>query len=135
MNKTPTYQEQWQKITSAYLNNKLKPWDACACFIGNLLNNKGEWVLGRDIIGNVIHSVAAERCVINQSHGYYSMQEIATLERNFLDKVIVGQPGFMKYNEDALFHAMTSTLEMLKGIHEKNGEVVDPIEFNKRFLV
>lgn len=36
---TPTFKEQYNKIVNAYLKGELNPWDGCACFVGNLLNN------------------------------------------------------------------------------------------------
>jgi len=132
---TPTYKEQFDKITRAYIADELQPTNSCACFIGNLLNNNREWAMGRvfDWKNHGIGVVANEHLimlVVNaEANGLYSAQEIVDMEDNFLS---IYSDGFQ--SEDALFHAMESTLEMLKQIHISKGEQVDPIPFAKRQL-
>ena len=42
-NTKPTFQDQYNKIVKAYMKNELNPFKSCACFIGNLLNEKYDW--------------------------------------------------------------------------------------------
>lgn len=132
---TPTYKEQFDKITRAYIANELNPLDGCACFIGNLLNGNSRWTFGRkfdwgnDGLATVCNEKFLLSIVKKEANGLYTAQEIVDLEENFLDKY-----ACLLSREDALFHAMESTLEMLKQIHISKGEIVDPIPFAKRQL-
>lgn len=140
------YIKQWQRITSAYLNDELNPLDNCACFIGNLLHGRTEW-------RNVICSLNGEhlkvmkytspnaykagvRCI--RANSPYSVDQVGRLEHNFLK--IIAERTFAKntaklveYDSDqlhllgknyeiALYEAMVSTLELLRQIHIKLGD-------------
>lgn len=139
----PTYSEQWQKITSAYLNDKLNPYHPCACFIGNLLNNQMYWIDGRDggcFIPNHRRDgyMKAIGIIKEESGGLYSPKEIYLMEKNFLsvinnnttnsnkdiDNIDPARKNHPNY-ENALYSAMVSTLELLKQIHISKGEDVD----------
>lgn len=137
-----TYREAYDRIVTAYLQNKLRPWDDCACFIGNLLGNTSKWVHACtfDSIYNYKHpgsSVEGGKrpCALSFIGEYgYTSEQITELENNFIS--IVGYRGSNEnINEDKLFFAMSSTLDMLKKIHEENGEIVDAPVFTKRQLV
>jgi len=140
MNK-PTFKEQSEKIIQAYLKCEINAGDACACFVGNLLNNKGEWIDGRHSFeyGKVdpnknMRSRAIE-CINQESNSLYTLQEILELEEKFMTERYTRTGNDMN-REDALFNAMTSTLEMLKQIHISKGEVIeDEITLQKRELV
>lgn len=47
MNTHPSFLEQYDKVTRAYFDGTLNPFNSCACFIGNILNDKGEWAWAR----------------------------------------------------------------------------------------
>lgn len=134
----PTYAQQWQKITSAYLNDTLDPYRNCACFIGNMLNGKFSWSLGRTIDGdyrvvpsfNKRHIIIAEECIAKEAGGLYTIEDICRLEDNFLQFAIAA-PCSPNY-ENALYEAMVSTLELLRQIHISKGEDVDALPLVKR---
>jgi hypothetical protein len=143
-----TYQEQWQNITSAYVNNEMDPYQCEACFVGNLLRNP-VWALIRDCntaTGNG-QLESSFSCLEEYLHGY-TPEEILSLENNFLKilyeetgkpKILVlrGPNGVVKSHpnyENALYKAMVSTLEILRNIHISRGENVDEIPLQKRQL-
>lgn len=141
MNK-PTFRQSYDKIVSAYMSCTLEPYNSCACFIGNMLNNNPDWEECRVLKGAVLGNG-----VVKPSY-YFSMsdlmgytpEEIVRLENNFLNTLQgnVRRTIFSRINnisEQALFEAMQSTLLLLKEIHEAAGEVItdDPSEeFTKR---
>lgn len=138
MNK-PTFKEQSEKIIQAYLKCEIYPGDACACFVGNLLNNKVEWIDGRHSFeyGKVepheYMRATAIKCINLESNSLYTLQDILKLEENFMIRVSMKYAGSY---EDRLFNSMISTLEMLKQIHISKGEVIeDEITLQKRELV
>lgn len=94
----PTYEQQWQKITSAYLNDELDHNDNCACFVGNLLNNTESWSELRKEFGEVKNykklslSEKMEYSLNNialmlESRGMYTDQDVLDLEHTFLDEI------------------------------------------------
>lgn len=139
----PSYSTQWNKLTTAYVNNKVDPMSECACFVGNLLNNRSEWAGCRTSEGS-FHSPSVKmvlckgssfyrsgvECIQEQSGGLYTPEDIIAMEQLFLRTV--NQLG--DYEED-LFKAFCVTLDLLKKIHIKAGEDVDesPV-FVKRVL-
>lgn len=155
MKNKPTFQEQYNKIVSAYMKNELKPFDNCACFIGNLLNGKRSWSgcrliyksfddpfkhelvlvpvrttfqhLPQEAIDTALNTIREE------SGGMYEPIEILYLEKCFLK--MVGYDVDAAIDEEKLFLAMESTLLMLKFIHESKGEMVNDYQFTKRELV
>lgn len=131
---TPNYETQWQKITSAYVNNRLHPYINCACFIGNLLNGRREWSYAKGIGGGVTNDIKmlriANRCILGEAAGIYSIDEILAMEDKFMSLVSLGDTA-----EDDLYDAMVSTLEMLRKIHESKGdETAREIPLTKRQL-
>lgn len=145
----PTFRQQYDKITSAYLNNELEPYSTCACFIGNLLGST-RWADARtrDFLESKIkpdkHACDWLREV---SCGMYTGEDITILEHNFLKIIddntiesgrIDGNYAFPRQRhpnyEEALYLAMVSTLDMLKNIHESKGENVDAPKLKKRVL-
>jgi len=143
------YEEAWQKITTAYVNDKLNPYMPCACFIGNLLGNI-DWAECR-----WGEAWKGEGFPV-KFHDYfalkgYSPREIINMENNFLRIIYegVGKPSLFDAiakngminiarehpdYEDLLYKAMVSTLEMLRQIHIAKGEVIDEIPLRKREL-
>lgn len=137
---TPTYKEQFDKITRAYFSCELWPYNPCACFVGNLLNNTSEWIGGRygsfengnhfSYNYNYREGVDSIR---KESNNLYSPDEIASLEELFLSSIAKdGDNGISA--ENALYNGMDCTLDALRKIHESKGEVVDTIPFKKRQL-
>lgn len=142
---TPTYEQQWQKITEAYTNNKLEPYVSCACFIGNLLNNTDDWSMGRICTDYqspflVIRQASrdSEYCdvdgaiksIMEQSEGMYTLSQIIEMEQTFL-RAIAGD----EHNEDKIFQGMVLSLEALRKIHEAKGDpTAKEIKLEKRIL-
>jgi hypothetical protein len=133
---TPTFKQQFDKITIAYFENRLNPMDACACFIGNLLNGKEDWIdcrLGMSGSPEKFRLDLTEKNALRtieiESDGLYSPMDIIEMEWNFL---YIWKDGLK--TEESLFDAMDSTLDMLKKIHESKGEVIGAIELKKREL-
>lgn len=145
------YKVQAEKIIQAYLKCEIRPYNACACFIGNLLNNNSRWVFARDVkwnfqnsgqkdvcitptlISNVLLTqmllVVATKTIKEESDNMYTIYDICQLEQNFLRI-------YETDDEDSLFKAMTSTLEILKIIHVNLGEVIEEdTQLKKRVLV
>ena len=138
---TPTYKEQFDKLTRAYINNEVDPYRACACFVGNLLNRKGAWINCRSGFSThlegewgIVHDADAIKCINEESNGLYTPKEIVDLEYLFL-KSFGDSHCNDKSPEDSLFIAFEATLDLLKKIHISKGEVIDetPI-FTKRTL-
>lgn len=156
MNNKPTFREQYNKIVGAYLRNRLKPWSSCACFIGNILDNSGEWSCCRKLIeeNQLISTEAIYPVLFRRGLRYirqrssYTVEEIIALERCFLfSQDILVSPvihsGLTEKEkeeqlfkaEEQLFKAMEATLLLLKQIHESKGEVIEDYSFTKRELV
>lgn len=148
---TPTYKEQFDKLTEAYIKLEVNPFQDCACFVGNLLNKTNAWIVGREFDGfdeykhwtfrdNLYWDciTPANACVLKESNGLYSLKEIYDMEQVFMYTYVQNggpkskEPDFI--NEHALFLAFEAGLEKLKQIHESKGEIVDPQPFVKRQL-
>ncbi len=125
--KNPTFLEQYNKIVNAYLKNELNPMKPCGCFVGNLLNNSREWSLS-----------SIEECVKKEANGFYTVEEIEKLEREFMFGDMNDGRWFSIQgkilDEEALYKSMERTLLMLKEIHESKGEIVESYTFSKRQL-
>lgn len=138
----PTYKEQFDKITRAYIENKLDPYNGCACFIGNLLNNTSSWGNYRCYFPGGKSLTYRDEVICG-----YNMVDITDMENNFLRTIehkTCTRPlyagGTLEVThhdnyENALFEAMESTLDILKQIHIRDGEIIDETpEFKKRQL-
>lgn len=154
-----TYQEAWQRITTAYVNGQLDPYIECACFVGNLLGGSG-WGWCRML--NEHHSrvldvnrmpnrefrlnvLQAYEYVAERGDNMYSPADIAYLEDTFLStitktadkdvslRIMTVHKDDIRY-EDALYEAMVVTLEELRKIHIAKGENVDQIFLSQRKL-
>jgi hypothetical protein len=129
--KIPTFKEQYDKIVTAYMKDRLTPMDPCACFVGNLLNGSKEWF---DFGGHV-------------ATGGYTARELCRLETVFMGSgpfdpdgsvgTLHGKPykGTTLPYEERLYNAMERTLLLLRSIHEERGEVIEDYNFTKRILV
>lgn len=123
---TPTFKEQFDKITTAYFNNELQPiWSEC-CFIGNLLNGNRDWCYLKPLWGDTYHQKALD-CLKNEANNFYTAKEILAMEGTFMK-------GTKEDDEESLFAAMDRTLDMLRKIHESKGEIIEDFEFKKRQL-
>lgn len=139
----PTYEQQWQKITEAYMRDEIEPYIPCGCFIGNLLNRNDEWEEARHINdptseyaectpksrSSSLYSARGFRAIKEQSGGLYDIKDICRMEEVFL------RVFNSKQDEQSLFNAMNITLEVLRQIHEAKGDpTAKPITLNKRVL-
>jgi hypothetical protein len=139
----PTFEQQYQKIVSAYYKNELNPFSGCACFIGNLLNNNSNWEgcrtfksQGQSYLDDLHDDWVEEArwAITEESYGLYTPQDIIDLENNFLKNLDYDAYLNRQCVEDEIFNAMVSTLEMLRKIHESKGEIVKDYNFTKRQL-
>lgn len=143
----PTFKQQFDKLTEAYIKGEVDPFKDCACFVGNLLNGDGYWGLSRnlDFDGSSycilpktyegwVHKFGL-MTIKKQSEGLYNQQDIIQLELLFLNTYVKnGGTGESDINEDALFKAFEVTLDLLKKIHISKGEQVEDCIFQKRIV-
>lgn len=91
----PTYKEQFDKLTRAYIKGEVNPMMSCNCFVGNLLNNTDDWSACRHFNdGNIVPASpagftmgnfrAAISSIEETSGGLYDQSDIVALERNFI---------------------------------------------------
>lgn len=138
---TPTYKEQFDKLTRAYINNEVKPFDHCACFIGNLLNGKDEWFHCKMMLGRINPEKEeydiGKQVIDEESNGLYTPEEIIDLEYTFMCEYQDGDGHRCdSVSEERLFTAFENGLEHLKQIHISKGEnIEEQFEFKKRELV
>ena len=149
---TPTYKEQFDKLTRAYIEDRVNPFADCACFVGNLLNNNGRWGCERywGTEGDILNALEKTRfsdteiirvVLLDESASLYTPDEIILLERMFL-RTFKDNGGSRDRDDDdkwdgeeALFVAFQATLDLLKQIHISKGEVIDETpKFSKRVL-
>lgn len=158
------FKVQFDKLTEAYIRGEVKPFDPCACFIGNLLNKTAMWGGLRNFIGKINHRNSSydvvrflDACdsVLIEGEGTYTPEEIIELEYIFMAAVNEeytrmyqkehgilppfdeGPSGYVCNNdmyEEALFLAFEKALDKLREIHESKGEKVDDFIFTKREL-
>lgn len=150
---TPTFKEQFDKITGAYFRNELDPYNNCACFIGNLLNKNDTWSYFRNALrtkskdwvcsysGNGTSVLIGVGTIKMESNSFYTPENILALEENFLNHLedddfrSDGGDGIsLKATEESIFEAMDSTLDLLRKIHESKGEVIESFDFKQRSL-
>lgn len=154
----PTYQQQYNKLTEAYIRNEVNPFANCKCFVGNLLNNNSQWhscrvfektddrgypdlSRGEENVDCIYYSVG-KRIIIAESDNLYTVKEIIAIENRFLtvftqnSSLNVWHPCAIKEaDEEALFKAFETTLDLLKEIHINKGEIIDDVPiFSKRKL-
>ena len=148
-----TFQEQYNKVVKAYMENELRPMRSSSCFVGNMLNNRCEWIHLRKLEinnngkmnlvpvseeeflngfitdSNREMQLASYRRRLNLLKGFYTIDDICKLEQCFLNAV-----NWMNTkDENKLFSAMEKTLLLLREIHESKGEEINYVEsFKKR---
>ena len=90
--KIPTFKESYNKIVNAYLNDQLVPCSPCACFVGNLLNNRKTWiqVRGLDFVVDNKKTEYVEEgkaCILEQGGGFYTPEDIIGMEALFMKSI------------------------------------------------
>lgn len=145
-----TYQEAYDRLTTAYLQNKVNPYNGCACFVGNLLNGSDNWIGMRTCVGKLREKAIS--CVNEESGGKYTTGDILSLEAKFMSRVVLPYSskcdmGYYSGHktmeeiwqnptpemEEILWRAFVDTLEDLKKLHISKGEVIDkPVILIKR---
>lgn len=157
-----TYKTQFDKLTRAYIENRVRPMSSCACFIGNLLNGDKNWIYGRRRLYGLSSHSATEcinkngveqmiEVIQREAEGMYTPEEIIMLEGTFLstinevggtlnglgtidDRIREGRQ-LSETQEDVLFKGFEAALDLLKEIHLSKGEVIeDELVFTKRTL-
>lgn len=141
-----SFKRQFDKLTAAYINDEVNPYDNCACFIGNMLNC-GSWgkqrVMSHFGNGDLIDpSECIERpFCLSKSDVLYSIkiienagftrEQINNLEETFLQTLYKygGNQNYWQITEnqhgqtyeDALFLAFEKTLNILRDMYVSNG--------------
>ncbi len=158
-----TFKEQYDKLTEAYIHNKVDPYDACACFIGNLLGGEDWNKVRRFEHFGESTPIKIPKCypaglsqamrdeirkgtqfIATISDNTYTVQEIIDMENLFI-KTLEEAAGAGKHwpsmdtknspnYEEALFEAFCATLDLLKEIHQSKGEQVDEFLLTRRKL-
>jgi len=143
----PSYKEQFDKLTTAYIEMRVNPYDACGCFVGNLLNSTKEWYFckrtiiiqnfsERNVNDEEIQQAIAS--IEEESKGLYTPEEITHLEKIFMYSIRgFGGATFWRNPtpaaEEVLFKGLEKTLNVLKSIHISKGEDVEgEFAFTKR---
>ena len=146
-----TFQEQFNKLTEAYIKFKIIPYKSCACFVGTLLDGEALWQACTEYR---LGEQCGKGSIRNSSYYYtalglrfikttdYTPQEIADLEACFLYNIKINggnsnnfeDPSLItQKDEEALFIAFDKTLDLLKQIHISKGEVIPEFKtFYKR---
>ena len=143
------YKEQFDKLTRAYIENKVNPYESCACFVGNLLDGNSTWSMGKFMRLNAWETPMTNKQILEQSKDTYTLDDILDLEDLFMSYVrdityktnTKSSPAHELWEnptpemEDTLFIAFEKTLEALKMMHISKGEKIDeaPV-FKKRQL-
>jgi len=147
------FKTQYNKLVNAYLKDQVNPYNGCACFVGNLLNNSMGWVTNKYRKAS-LHLVISEEdsnsaiyCISRQSDNTYTEKDIFDLEYKFMsicnnkNSLECAKNGSSwqalskEVQENRLFKAFEETLLLLKQIHESKGEVIEDYTFKKRELV
>ena len=139
----PSYSQQFNKLTEAYISEKVQPLSPCACFVGNLLNNTSDWILAKQCINNLfpfdsMFYKQAKSSIIKESNGLYTVEEIIMLERLFMvvTNCFNKEERSPEQCENRLFEAFEKTLDLLKQLHIQKGEIIYEVPvFKKRVLI
>ena len=142
---TPTYKQQFDKLTEAYIMGNVDPWECKACFVGNLLGGDQWEDIRSGAMAKTVQTGTPNKVSSNykahlaidfikeRSNGLYTPEEIISLEATFLHSYGFDRGGSV--DENALFISFEKTLNLLKQIHISKGEIIDdaPV-FQKRTL-
>lgn len=118
----PTYKEQFDKITEAYIKGDMKPLDPKFCFCGTICENSNDWFISS--------------CEIHKDYGVYTGPELVRMEKALLDTIDSEEYGDSEEEYEAvLFKGMCAAIDVLKQIHIEHGEIIDEVPaFTKREL-
>ena len=128
MQKTPSFSEQFDKITRAYSSDELNPLDPCGCFIGTIQNCTNQWAILK-VYSRLAGSIPVSAGLKDPEYSFYTMEEIIAMEQNFLCECYIPSGTL---TEATLFRAMETTLDMLQTIHEAKGEVTGHVPVKRR---
>lgn len=117
----PTYKQQFDKITEAYIKGEIRPFDAKFCFCGTLANGY-YWNNDPDYGINDFEQMEEALLRSFEPIGleYTGLRNAHVAAGGFLDD-LSKHPLFEEY----LFKGMCNALEVLKKIHISRGEVID----------
>lgn len=127
-----TYTKQFDKLTSLYIQGKVKPLDPGNCFAGNVLQHHNWFGLVHSRKWR--HLDQSKRIFLN----FYSISDARRMEKAFMNNINMALwlvrwiPSMRKKYEDMVFNAFCKGLEMLKKIHEEKGEEIGEKVFHSR---
>lgn len=118
MKKSPSFLEQYDKLTVAYLEGRIRSLQPSNCFIGILLDGNEDWALKRLYSKQTNSYYSSDPESIDLVYGFYTSAELFRLEQNFITKIVVLDPDCWHVTDQSLFDGLESTLHILQGIHE-----------------
>ena len=139
-----TFKEAYDRVVTAYLQDKVKPFSSCACFVGNLLNGSPVWCLGRHIFFTELEVrfkfdhyflKSSEEAIQFQSEFTYDAETIYNIEQIFMSVYVLNAKSSVsgqEINEDALWLAFVAALDKLREFHISLGEDVDEVIMPRR---
>lgn len=133
---TPTYKEQFDKITEAYIKGNIEPYKSNFCFCGTIApeeyssegfknwnNYDGKFVQSKHFYSLIEYGQMEEALFIPLNAYNGRTSSLSGLRLTEEDE------GY----EDALFTGMCDALDVLKQIHISKGEIIDDVPvFKKR---
>lgn len=134
------FKTMFDKLTQAYIHDQVRPLDACACFIGNMLGGVNSWLVDAHHLqnGGSFRNGHLQQAINTYAEGYYTPLELALLEKLFMHTLSEKRGSWVQQDpqerEESLFEAFTAALDRLRQIHEEKGERVDGYLFEKRKL-
>lgn len=147
----PSFRTQFNKIENAYLNHTFDPMSSSHGFWGTIFNNDDRWncLVAVKIEGDSIRQAYKDGTVeylqgheanqalfalalsvaLHHCGGIYRVEDIVAVEKNFMTKYLVGDE-----TEDALYEALTTSLDMLREMHKALGRkgYIPEITLNRR---
>lgn len=135
----PSFKQQFDKLTEAYIRGEVNAFTGCECFNGNLENRTTQWT-----------EVKGGKNIISPNVNYTGLQ-YTEMEHAFMEPIRVflrrnvhsgsSKTWIDDYNkssvvnadyEAALFQGFQDAIEILRQIHISRGEEVDDRAFVKR---
>ena len=132
---TPTYEQQFNKITEAYIKGDIKPMDRSFCFCGTLEDNDHKWI-NKNTCKNLTYSFGEYKKMEDALLNHLTQFSIfRTIDGCWMGNGCPELCDPIKY-EPALFNGIVAALEVLKQIHIERGEIIDqPPVFTKRLTL
>lgn len=133
----PTYRKQFEKVSAAYHDGIFDPYDSSNDFWGCILNHEGEWgaLIAMQFDGDIEQAVKQDQIkyfqgyvanpylfakayviFMRNSGGMYTVEDVLAIEKNFVEHYIKGGK-----DEGSLYYALSTSLEMLRALHQKIG--------------